>query len=489
MKKGLLLIALVVLWTTMHAQLPISLISLSDSKLEVDENSAFILTMTLTLDKEYHVGSNQMSQLTPYIESPDGIKSAFYPTIIINGRKREIMEKRAKGKSRQKEWHYRRVNGENQSVHYNATIKYEPWMSGASVKLLVEETACSECTKIEEMIICSRWQPTYAPFKPVISFIQPQEGGIKMRAEAGKAYLDFPVNETTIYPDFRNNPLELDKIHRTIAKIHEHKNTTISSILITGNASPEGSYSNNSRLSKGRAEELRDIILKSYAISPEIVRVYSVAEDWEGLATQIKESHLIEKEQLLAIINAEGVEFDTKERQLKLLESGNLYKRLKDEFFPKLRRTDYMINYVVSSFTIEEAKEMLINEPQLLSLEELFLIAQSYERGTEPFYETMQAGVELFPEDQIANLNASGVALSRKELNKASYYLSKSDQEQGATLNNWGVLRLLEGKLDEAESYFAAAEAKGVVDATANKKIVIEKRKELKRYNNIQLTN
>lgn len=51
---------------------------------------------------------------------------------------------------------------------------------------------------------------------PHVAFITPQMEERKVREESGRAYLDFPLNETTIYPEYRNNPAELAKIKRSI---------------------------------------------------------------------------------------------------------------------------------------------------------------------------------------------------------------------------------------------------------------------------------
>lgn len=43
--------------------------------------------------------------------------------------------------------------------------------------------------------------------KPAVAFVSPAVEAVKNRAEEGRAYLDFPVNQTRIYPDYRRNPL------------------------------------------------------------------------------------------------------------------------------------------------------------------------------------------------------------------------------------------------------------------------------------------
>ena len=106
---------------------------------------------------------------------------------------------------------------------------------------------------------------------PHVAFITPQMEERKVREESGRAYLDFPLNETTIYPEYRNNPAELAKIKRSIDLIKNDTNVVISHIDIHGYASPEGPYSNNERLARERTRNpiySIDFIKDALAASP-----------------------------------------------------------------------------------------------------------------------------------------------------------------------------------------------------------------------------
>jgi Flp pilus assembly protein TadD len=57
--------------------------------------------------------------------------------------------------------------------------------------------------------------------------------------------------------------------------------------------------------------------------------------------------------------------------------------------------------------------------------------------------------------------------------------LEKANPELGATLNNKGVLKLLQGDVDAAEEFFKQAKAKGIAEADANLEEVAKKRKDI----------
>ncbi len=122
--------------------------------------------------------------------------------------------------------------------------------------------------------------------------------------------------------------------------------------------------------------------------------------------------------------------------------------------------SDYTVRYVVRGFDVEEAKQIIRTRPQQLSLQEMFLVAQTYEKGSNEFNEVFDVAVRMFPDDPTANINAAAIELQRGDLQQSVRYLDKADAQASATLNNRGVLKLLQGDLDSAESYFKQAQAK-----------------------------
>ena len=60
----------------------------------------------------------------------------------------------------------------------------------------------------------------------------------------------------------------------------------------------------------------------------------------------------------------------------------------------------------------------------------------------------------------------------------AARYLDKADAQASATLNNRGVLNLLQGDLDQAETNFKKAQSLGSSEAGANLEEVAKKRKD-----------
>ena len=301
-----------------------------------------------------------------------------------------------------------------------------------------------------------------------MSFVIPKAEVVKVRMETGSAFLDFPVNQTVIYPDYRRNDSELAKIRATIDLVKNDPNTRITHIGIHGYASPEGSYQNNVRLAQGRAEALKEYVRKQYHFADSLFDVRSTPEDWEGLRRYVAQSDMEYKEELLAIIDG-PLEPDPKNWKLQTVDSKKPYEFLLKNVYPALRNSDYTVQYTVRKFSVEEAKQQLKTRPQLLSLEEMFAIAQTYEPGSPEFKEVFDIAVHVFPDDETANLNAACIYLEEGNLERAEKYLLKAGNSPEA-VHAQGVLAMLKGDYEQATLLLKQAEQAGVTQAEENLK-------------------
>ena len=452
-----------------------SQVQIENKAVTLGEDTQLLVGMDITLPADMKLTTNSMLTLTPILMEKDaeGANKAL-PSIYVYGRTRQLVAERT-GKIPAEAYQViRRDNGDAQTIQYTVRVPYEKWMNGSDLKLMATVNGCANCLKEEDMVhVYPVLLKRYVP-QPVLSFVKP-EAEIKIRTEKGKAYLDFPVNQTKIYKDYRRNPYELEEIKRTINVVKDNPDTKITGIILHGYASPEGSYANNERLAKGRSEALKKYIMDEYGLSADMFSVSSTPEDWAGLRTWVAKSDLAKKEQLLEIIDSDLSDLDAKDYRLKTLDAP-LYSTLLRDCYPALRHTDYEIDYSVRSYNVEEAKQLLKTRPQLLSLEEMYLVAQTYEGGSEEFNEVFDIAVRMFPDDPTANINAAAMELKRGNVDQAVRYLERSDKSSPSTQNNQGAYHLMKGELDKAEACFNKAKELGSTVADANLKEVSKKR-------------
>ena len=437
-----------------------------------------LVGMDLTIPADMEISSDRMLTLTPILQTKDGLANKILPSVVVYGRRRAIVNERLGNVPTDAFEIIRRQKGESQTINYTARVPFEAWMNGATLDLLADLCGCANHIQEEQLATLMPVRLVRYNVVPHIAFVTPEVEEVKARAEEGKAYLDFPVNKMTIYPDYRKNPEELRKIIATIDLVKNDQNTRITEIDIVGYASPEGSYKSNARLAQGRSEALKKYVQELYKFDKNIIKVTSVPEDWQGLRNYVANSDLDQKGEMLSLLDNEQLSYDARELRLRTFEGGKAYATLLNECYPALRHSDYTVRYVVRGFTVDEAKEIITKRPQQLSLNEMFQVAQTYQSGSDEFNEVFEVAVKMFPDDPTANINAAAIELQQGNWKQAERYLLKSDLQAGATKNNEGVMYMMQGNLDKAEALFQQARALGSAEALKNLEEIAKKRQD-----------
>ena len=306
---------------------------------------------------------------------------------------------------------------------------------------------------------------------PPLPLIMPDPEEVKLRQIEGHAFLDFPVNETVIYPDYRKNPEELARIHKSVDSALFDKTVVVTRITLHGYASPESPYSNNTRLAKGRTEALKNYLIRNYHFDSNVFNNLYTPEDWDnllGFLTDTKTrkvkgdfwydnkdfvetpevpSYVLEhRDELLRIIG-KSMDPDAKEELMKKVGDGEPYRWLLEYVYPGLRHTDYIIEYKIRPFSVEKGRRLIYSHPEGLSLEEMYKVAKSYEEGSENWLDALLIAVERYPDDRTANLNAACGCVMTSRLNDAKKYLKKAgNSTQARYVNN--VIKAMEGTVN-----------------------------------------
>lgn len=425
------------------------------------DDNRLTISMNLILQENLKLTSNNAATLSLFLEA-DG-RTKVLPAIVVYGRKREVVNQRNHNTPEGTFTIIRRKRNKEQKVKYLAQVTYEAWMREADLKLNVDMCGC--CDIVEESNGEQIAKLNIAPLQlqPAIAYINPKAEEVKHRAVEGTAYLDFPVNKIIIYPEYRRNTAELEKIRATIDTVRNDNNTTLTSIKIHGYASPEGSYPHNTYLAKNRTQALVDYVTSYYEFDRKLISSEYTPEDWDGFRKFVAASTMDKKADILRMMDDPNMDIDMKERNIAKLIGPQAYQYLLAECYPALRHSDYIVNYTVRGFNLEESREIINKRPQQLSLQEIYLVAQSYEPGSEEFNHAFQVAALMFPDDPTANLNAGAMEIQKGgDLTTAKKYLAKADPKAAETLNNLGIIAMIEGDLQAAAEYFEAAKAAGL---------------------------
>ena len=411
-----------------------------------------IIDMKLALD-ELSLSANRSLVCTPLIERGDSVRAL--PPVIVNGRNRQILyERTGRDIATDGEFAVRRKNGTEQRFDYHARVPYARWMDGSEMALAIDECGCGWETLKNDRSALFPIHLNRTP-RPLMAYVAPPVE-VKNRAKEGSAFLDFPVNRTEIRPDYRQNSRELAAIQETIESVRGDKYATITGVSIKGYASPEGSYANNERLAKGRSEALLAYVRERYGLDGADTEASYEAEDWQGLEARVERSSMPAREALLDVIRDASIDDpDRREEKLRGVDGGEPYRYLVKEIYPALRHSDYKVSYTIRPISVEEAKELIYNDPKQLSLDEMFRVAQTYETGSAEFKEVFEIAVRMYPDDPVSNLNAANSALLNGDTAAAHRYLAKAQEGPERRLAE-GVASWLEGDTDRAATIFRA---------------------------------
>lgn len=418
----------------------------------------------LTVEMEFDltaldVDANRAVLLTPrLVNGPDSLS---LPSIGIYGRRRYYYYLRngISTISGESEKSFRASDKPGQ-LEYDKHLLYGEWMDGATLRLHRSDWGCCQTILAEYDGELGRHREA---FFPELVFVKPTAEIMKSRSLSGSAYIDFPVDQTVIYPDYRRNTVELGKIQASIDSVRNDKDVTITSVWLKGYASPESPYRHNTELAIGRTAALKKHIGQLYNFADSIILTDYEPEDWAGLRRYVEQSNINHREEILALIDSD-MDPDAKEAKIKRAYPAE-YRFMLQNFYPALRHTDYRIDYNIRTFSdVEEIKRILAERPRNLNLNELYLAALTYEPGTDEFTDVFETAVRMFPDDETANLNAANAAIRRDDFTTARRYLAKAGNSAEAAYAR-GALAVREGDYETARRYLDEAKALGLAKA------------------------
>ena len=356
-----------------------------------------------------------------------------------------------------------RSNKAPETIAYHAVVPFEEWMDGC--QLVFERTDCG-CSNTnlgtEGNVLIDRFP--LEPYKPTLLYIRPEAEYVKTRELSGTAYVDFVVNKTDIRPDYRNNTAELAKITGTIDSVKGDSDMTITAITIKGYASPESSYKHNTRLAEGRTKSLKEYVESLYNFDSGLITTSFEPEDWAGLERYVEASEIANRDAILGIIQS-NEEPDRKEWLIKN-NYPNEYRYLLDNCYPALRHSDYTVHYTVRKYSDPAEIESIMNTaPQKLSLEEFYILAQTYESGSAKLDELWEVAVRMYPNDEIANYNAANSAIHKGDFERALRYLRKAGNRPEIDYS-LGCIEVLKEEYEASLDHLYKAQKAGIVEAT-----------------------
>lgn len=480
-------LALMLLFSALHARGQEARFILTDAEVAGDS-----LYLGLKLDfSSIRLNSRTCLHFTPILANARGGRLEL-PPVLLSGRRRYRFDRR--------EWALNADGGKHRAepyliqlykrhsaprpVSYHIGVPYSVWMGDAALLLRQEVKDCCDLQLLgvdtisvrlfTGQMIGRQTAPVRQYVEPLItapsvtysvrdielyasmlSFLEPTVEHDKKLDEKAVFYIDYPLGSDNILPDYRNNRTELQKLDSLLSPLSAGDYSSMEHIRVCGYASPDGTYIDNERLATSRAGFFASYICSTYGIPRFRLETTSVAEDWEGLSVLLQSEQPPYAATVLSIIQHAGI-FNGREKQLMDLRGGEPYRDMLHRFFPRLRRLEVSVRWNIRAVSTGEAYRLIYTHPEWLSLSEMYGAARYYRPGTEQYREVYEIAAYRFPEDVVANINASSAVMLTGDVKSARAYLQRVESDP-RSWNNLGVLALMKGNTGEAEEWFRKA--------------------------------
>ncbi len=433
------------------------------SNASVTESGGNLNVRMLVDAQKVDVRCNGSYRLVPYIVKDD--VRLKLPEVVYMGSQRGKFDRRKEFLSGGNIPEYYKVfpnanRRKPEVVDYIVAVPRMPWMENARVCYDWVVSDCGGDTVLwtdhirQEKSVFELPEVVFYSPEPE-TYRDPQSGEFvagKRRSVSAELYIQFPQDVPDIREDFRYNFDELRKADSLMYYILDNKLMSEVEMSIHGYASPEGALWRNKNLSRYRAQNLHKYLKAKFDISGLPLTVEWTPVDWDGLRSILADGNFPYGDDIVGIIdNTEGDE--ERERIIAGVAGKKVHERLLGEVYPRLRRTVLHAGFTVAELTPEQARDILHTNPELLSLEEIYSIADSYEEGSYEYIDVFLAAARQFPNDFVANNNAAAVLLRSGSSREAYKYLAKISGDPRA-YTNIGIYYYLEGDTEGAKDYF-----------------------------------
>ena len=158
--------------------------------------------------------------------------------------------------------------------------------------------------------------------------------------------IDFRVNSVVIDSAYSENAIRMQEIIDFLEAIRRDSTINIVEVSFCGAASPEGSDQLNRRLAQGRLTALERLVRKEVDIPDSIITRNDSYIPWNYLKSQVEDSELSHKDEVIAILEEEArlvkyhypnLHVDNRIVKLKNLDNGKVWEQINKLFFERMR--------------------------------------------------------------------------------------------------------------------------------------------------------
>ena len=259
--------------------------------------------------------------------------------------------------------------------------------------------------------------------------------------------------------DSELNSQNMKEFTNWISTVQANPKITITSINITGYASPDGVENRNQSLSQQRTETVRsafiNIMKKAKLISLSNNSNYVLdpkGEDFIGFEDELGKTNLIPQDQKDLIMRTIQMNTDLDKREKAIKDLGKAWVELEKDVFPKIRRANIVVNYIEKGLTKDEISQALQNNTSILSIEQLLYAGENIAKDLNQKVKIYELATSNFSSDFRAHNNLGAALFNQNRMSDAknSFEKANSIKDNASSKNNLAGVALMNGNKAQA---------------------------------------
>ena len=276
-----------------------------------------------------------------------------------------------------------------------------------------------------------------------------------------KADVAYRINSSKVC----KKAVETEALAALKAKVEENKanDRAKQTVYVNGYASPDGPEKFNDKLSSARSESGKKAVEELLAEAGIQIDAASYGEDWDGFKEAVAASNIADKDLILQVL---GMYDSSAQREKEIKNMSSVFKSLKTEVLPQLRRAQVVNSADITGKTDDEMVALVkAGNAAALDLEELLHVAEARP-------EVAVAALEYATKYNDARVyNNLGIAYAQVgEEAKALAAFENAVKAGGNSAelnNNLALANLANGNVEKAKEYAKAgnAEVQALVNA------------------------
>ena len=339
------------------------------------------------------------------------------------------------------------------SFSYSSSVPFDPAMEDAAeLAVRISGTQGNKSATFEPFVVGAGVITTPLWVRSDDQFIPVEDNFQRVITYTEEVTVNYSVNSSTV----RSSELRDEdwKALKDLIQLSvDADSVTITGARIESYASPEGEITLNEDLASDRANSAsgaitREMKRKKLAADDAFFTLVPKGEDWQGFKSLMQASNIEDKNLILRVLEMYS---DKNKREEEIRNIAKTYKEIEKDILPELRRSQVVVSYDVEGYTDEELKDYSMNQPDILTADELLYAATLFADMNDKL--TIYQSAARVHADDFRGYNNAGWCLAQMgRMNQAGELFAQALEleRNKAVVNNVAALTRQDGDIDGA---------------------------------------